>query len=165
MRLYVMRHGIAEEAPANGGGADAERALTAHGKARVRAVARGLQALAVRPDQVWSSPLVRAVQTARIMARTLGGPSLAVRETETLAPGTPPGRLLEELARTPAAQVLCCGHAPGMDLLLAHCLAGHGNSFTALKKGGVACLELQPGDSPQAQLLWLLPPAIARRLG
>ncbi len=66
MKLYVMRHGPAED-QANSG-VDGDRALTTSGRARVQAVAETLTQLGEEPLFIVSSPLVRAVQTAEIVA-------------------------------------------------------------------------------------------------
>jgi phosphohistidine phosphatase len=66
MKLYVVRHGPAEDAATSG--ADSDRALTAAGRERVRAVARALIEIDEVPRLVVSSPLVRAVQTGEIVA-------------------------------------------------------------------------------------------------
>ena len=66
MKLYVMRHGPAEDdAPT---GRDADRALTAAGRERVAAVAKALSEANESPFAILSSPLVRAMQTAEIVA-------------------------------------------------------------------------------------------------
>src|SRR5262249_43503981 len=65
MMLYVVRHAIAEDAPA--GGDDAARKLTPVGRRKMRAAAAGLRALRVAPAVVLASPLARALETARIV--------------------------------------------------------------------------------------------------
>ncbi|MGH2469546.1 MAG: SixA phosphatase family protein, partial [Chloroflexota bacterium] len=69
MKLYVMRHGPAEAQ--RDGLADADRALTAEGRAETVGVARGLARLGARPAVILSSPLVRARQTAEVIAQQL----------------------------------------------------------------------------------------------
>jgi phosphohistidine phosphatase len=163
MRLYLMRHGRAE--PRNDSGADARRALTAQGRARVEAVARGLATLGVKPKELWSSPLLRALQTAEIVARRLGLPAGHIHQTQSLVPEAAPRQFLAELAkRGRGGDLLCCGHAPHLDALLAECLGLGSQSRTALKKAGVACLEMDLPTTGAARLEWLLPPAALRRI-
>ena len=64
MKLYVMRHGPAEDHHAAG---DAARALTTSGRERVRQVAELLVTEGEAPKHIVSSPLVRALQTAEIV--------------------------------------------------------------------------------------------------
>jgi phosphohistidine phosphatase len=66
MKLYVMRHGPAEDHADSG--MDGDRALTANGRDRVRAVAALLVDLNEEPLSIITSPLVRAVQTAEVVA-------------------------------------------------------------------------------------------------
>ena len=87
MKLYVMRHGPAEDQAASG--IDEDRALSTPGRERVRAVAKILTAEGEEPAQVVTSPLVRAVQTAEIVAIATklsdrGGTVTVLRD---LAPG------------------------------------------------------------------------------
>src|SRR5205085_1765819 len=83
MELYFLRHGIASESGPEGTG-DAGRPLTKEGAAKIKAAAHGLRTLNMRIDALLSSPLVRAHETAQIVARELG-PELHL--ANALAPG------------------------------------------------------------------------------
>lgn len=156
MLLYLMRHGIAADAP---GQPDAERPLTEEGREKTRAVARALASLEIAPRHVLSSPLVRAVQTAELVVGEVGGRR---RATPALTPGSPPERLLDEVLRLTSESVLCVGHAPLLDQILATTL-GVAHPVTELKKAAVACLDLEP-STRRALLVWLLPPSVAKRV-
>ena len=67
MQLFVIRHGIAEEAEP--GEPDAERALTKDGKKKLKAVVRGMRAAGWKLDRVITSPWRRAMQTAAVLAK------------------------------------------------------------------------------------------------
>ena len=82
--LYLMRHGIATEP--SPGTSDAERALTAEGVRKTARVAVGLQMIDAKPDLILSSPLVRAEETARLVADVLA-PRAAVELYPPLAGG------------------------------------------------------------------------------
>ena len=87
MRIYVLRHGIGEEASART--PDFKRELTEEGRKKLAAVLRLVRRAGVPPELVLSSPLVRAVQTAE-MAREVLEVDAAVHETRTLVPeGSP----------------------------------------------------------------------------
>src|ERR1051325_10335897 len=101
MRLYIMRHGPAEDAAPSG--RDFDRSLSESGRARTTAVARELERRDERPVRILSSPLRRAVQTADIVAGVLGG-SVEVRSE--LAPSEAAPDILSELLRGGAARVL-----------------------------------------------------------
>ena len=162
MILYVVRHGIAVERDARGKPAEAERPLTPEGVQKTRAAALGLRALGVKPGAVITSPYVRAAQTAEIFAEALGFPPENIRVSEALKPAENPADILRELARLKAKEVICCGHAPHVDLLIAH-LTGARAPFTEMKKAGVACLE-QSAAHGRWELRWILTPKVLREL-
>ena len=166
MNLLVVRH-----APAGDraqwraeGKDDALRPLTAEGKRRMGEVARGLARLAGPPEALAASPLVRAGQTARILARALGVG--VTDELAALAPGSPPQAILPWLrARSGLDLVAVVGHEPHLGQLASWLLAGRSRSFVTLKKGGACLLDLGARPGPgRAELAWLLAPAQLRRL-
>jgi hypothetical protein len=65
MKLYLVRHATASDIATS----DAERELTREGGEEARIVGAALAELGVKPSRVWSSPLVRARQTAEIVAQ------------------------------------------------------------------------------------------------
>ncbi len=74
MKLYIMRHGPAEDQTATS--RDSDRALTREGAARVRSVAISLAERGEAPREILSSPVVRARETAEIVAaRVFSEPS------------------------------------------------------------------------------------------
>lgn len=164
MRLYLVRHGIAIDRTDPNCPADPARPLTPKGEARTRSVARGLAELGVRPQMTMSSQLLRAVQTAEIFCDVLGLNVSRLRRTDSLLPQSKPTALLNELARLKAQEVMCFGHAPNLDAIIA-AASGSGQVFTQLKKSGVALLEIESFQPPRVILQWLYNPRILRRLG
>jgi len=163
MILYLVRHGIAVDRTDPKCPPEAERPLTARGVQKTRSAALGLRALGAKPDILITSPYVRAAQTAEIFAEALGYSPEKIRVSEALKPTDNPATILGEIARLRAKEVMCCGHAPHLDLLIS-LLAGARGAFTALKKAGVACFEQQGGHS-RWELRWLLSPKVLRDLG
>jgi phosphohistidine phosphatase len=159
VELLLLRHGIAEErCPER---VDGERALTAVGRSRTRAVAERLVQLGLGCDQLVTSPLVRARQTADIaLAAGLlveGSPSLRV--DAALAPGGDPLPLVAEFQRAAPAQnrlqrLALVGHEPDLGALAAQ-LIGAPEGAIVLKKAGIALLLLGPG---RGQLKLLMAP-------
>ena len=159
VELLLLRHGIAEErCPER---VDGERALTAVGRSRTRAVAERLVQLGLGCDQLVTSPLVRARQTAEIgLAAGLlveGSPSLRV--DAALAPGGDPLPLVAEFQRAAPAQnrlqrLALVGHEPDLGALAAQ-LIGAPEGAIVLKKAGIALLLLGPG---RGQLKLLMAP-------
>jgi phosphohistidine phosphatase len=127
LKLYIMRHGPAEDDSATG--RDADRALTAKGRDRVRAVAERLVADGEVPRVILTSPLVRAAETARIVEHIVdthlasGSASssrsrapLEIRD-ELAGNGAAKGvTLVHELVRASedTASVLLVGHQPDL---------------------------------------------------
>jgi phosphohistidine phosphatase len=154
--VYFVRHGIAQDAQ-TWGGADAERPLTGKGRAKMAAIGRRLCELDIKPDVILTSPLVRAHQTAEIVAKALRLSERVERE-DRLAGGFDPGALGKILHDRAAAQTLMLvGHEPGLSAVIGHAA---GNARVELKKGAVACLEFPNPKSPRGELLWLAPPKI-----
>jgi phosphohistidine phosphatase SixA len=107
---------------------------------------------------------VRATQTARIAAETLGFPTGKIRHTRALEPESAPADLFEELGRMTEERVICCGHAPNLDEVIAHAV-GAPSVFTQLKKAGAACLELAETRRGKGVLIWVVSARTLRRLG
>ncbi len=179
MKLYLVRHAIAEERspsadisrastiktktkPAT---PDAERALTPQGKAKMMRAAQGLRKIKVRPDTILTSPLRRARETAEILAEALGG--IEIEVLDELAPGTELFSVVAALRRYHSLKALALvGHQPDLGYLASFLLAGTPSACELnLKKGAVACLEGELSDNATAcSLLWLLPPKLLRTL-
>ena len=164
MFLYLMRHGIAIDREDPKCPSDPERFLTKKGMEKTRAVAQGLRALGIKPDAMLTSPFVRALQTAEITAAALGFARDRIRRTEALIFGHKPVELFRELAKVRGKEIMCFGHAPHLDEVIAFALGGRA-PITSLKKAGVACLELESLSAPRGALLWLQTPRSLRILG
>ncbi|MFN7955637.1 MAG: histidine phosphatase family protein [bacterium] len=156
MRIVLFRHGIAHARGAPDCPPDPERALTLKGIERTTLAARGLNALGVEPALILTSPYTRALQTARIAAHELGVRLDHLHECEALLPDAEPKALFTLLAREKAGEILCVGHAPNLDRVLAHAVAAGGAPFTEIKKAGAARVELFVPGHAGGTLVWLL---------
>jgi phosphohistidine phosphatase len=165
MDCILLRHGIAVERD-EWKGADGDRPLTEKGKQRVREVAAGLSRLDVQPTLVWSSPLIRALETAKIVQRSLQVRA-AVEVVEALLPDAPPDRLLSILHDLPPEScVLCVGHEPHLGLAAAVLLTGKPSQAFPFKKAGACLIELSVPVKPgRGVLRWWLPPSLLRDRG
>jgi phosphohistidine phosphatase len=152
MDILLIRHGQAvDDAPGLG---DTGRWLTAKGRKVTRRVARWLaKSNKRRPAVIWTSPLVRAVQTAEIVAAAaeIDGEVRAISE---LSPGRDPGDLVKLLAEAPAGPLALVGHEPSLSLIANALLGDIG--FTGLKKSGVMGVSYDEG---RGKLRFLLDPA------
>jgi phosphohistidine phosphatase len=160
MRLYLIRHGRAEDDGPDG--SDRSRRLTAEGAARFVETVNGMRDAGVVLDRIFTSPLVRARETAALLARHLPAP-----EPEILPglgiPAEALGILLEDLGAGGEA-VAAVGHEPTLGHLASFALFGRATDATPLRKGGVACLEF--GGRPRAggaRLAFLTPARLLRR--
>ncbi len=167
MQLLVIRHGIAQDkdAFAATGKPDDLRPLTDEGRRKMRECAAGLRALVPSLDTIAASPLVRAQETARIVAEVYGIGT--VDTTNALRPDAANTLFVSWLAaQNHDRTVAVVGHEPHLSLLVEYLLTGTpGRGFVTLKKGGACLLEFDA--APQrghAQLLWSLAPGQLRKL-
>lgn len=167
MRLLIVRHAKAEEreAHAGTGAPDAERPLTEAGRKSARRIGRALKEILPRIDVLASSPLVRARETARLIAREYR--KLDVTELSALAPGLSEKIVLAWLEKqAKEATVAVVGHEPDLGRLASWFLTGRDHAFVTLKKGSACLLEFPERLAPgQGQLAWLIAPAQLRKLG
>lgn len=165
MQLYIVRHGIAIDREDPKCPPDPERYLTEEGIEKTKAVAKGVAALGITGDLFLTSPYVRAVQTAETFAGALEYAKQKIRRTDLLLPGAEPSLLLRELAKERhASAVFLFGHAPQLDDVIAAAL-GAKKHVTALKKAGVALVELKRFSPPIGVLVWLAVPKLLRKAG
>jgi phosphohistidine phosphatase len=165
MQLYIVRHGIAIDREDPKCPPDPERYLTEEGVEKTEQVAKGVAAFGATADLLITSPYVRAVQTAEIFAAALDYAKQKIRRIDLLLPGAEPSLLFRELAREKqASSVFLFGHAPQLDDVIATAL-GSKRHLTALKKGGVALVELKRLSPPIGVLVWLATPKLLRRAG
>ncbi|HYG76077.1 MAG TPA: phosphohistidine phosphatase SixA [Planctomycetota bacterium] len=155
MHLYIMRHGIAFE-PSEWQGTDTTRPLTEKGKKRTRQVLDALlREKKLHVDTLWSSPLVRAWQTAEIAGDALG---LKPKQIDELACGASLRSMQKILSalKTSPERLMCVGHEPDCGIIIGQ-LCGDPETDYALKKAGIAYLEgsYKPGGM---KLKWLLAP-------
>ncbi len=161
MKLYLLRHAEAVDVTETSTGSDADRSLTLRGRQRARALAHALRQRDVRCELIWTSPLVRARQTAEILARGLRLDRSPVM-VELLSPEQNPRRLLSELQalRPLPDSMMLVGHEPFLSRLAAILCTGAADGLNlTLKKCGLCRLELdevRPGRC--AALTWLISP-------
>lgn len=165
MQLYIVRHGIAIDREDPKSPSDPERFLTEEGIEKTRQVANGVSEVASAPDLMLASPYVRAMQTAEIFAKVLEYPKDKIRKTDFLLPGAEPLQLFRELSKDKDSSVVFVfGHAPHLDEVLATALNTK-HQITALKKAGVALVELKRIVPPAGELVWVSTAKILRKLG
>jgi phosphohistidine phosphatase len=161
--LYLVRHAIAaergEEWPD-----DTKRPLTERGIARFKEGVAGLRWLDVALDEIITSPLVRAKQTADLLAAGLGSKPV-VRLLDALAPGHAPATVMTQLARLArGSRIALVGHEPDLGELAAH-LVGASRPMP-FRKGGVCRIDVEGLTSKRPGTLhWFVTPKALRKLG
>ena len=159
MNLYILRHGIAVEHGAAGYKNDDERPLTGKGERKMWAIAEAIEAMELSFDSILSSPLVRARQTAEIVAESLKCKK-RLELTDTLSPQQSGKPLIEYLQDQRAVdEILLVGHEPFLSQLISLLISGDSQTSVLLKKGGFCKLSadhLKHGKC--ATLEWLLTP-------
>ncbi len=161
--LYLVRHAIAAER-GDEWPDDTKRPLTERGISRFKECVKGLRRLDAAIDEIFTSPLVRAKQTAEILASGVEGKP-SVKVLEALAPGHTSAAVMSQLAKmAKRRRIALVGHEPDLGELAAH-LIGAARPLP-LKKGGVCRIDLEGLTSRHAgSLTWFVTPKVLRGLG
>ncbi len=161
-RLYLVRHAIAGERGPQWPN-DEERPITKDGAARMREIVKGFTRLDESIALILTSPLVRARQTAEILAAGLS-PAPPIKAFAALAPGGSPPHVVAALngLRTRAGAIALVGHEPDLGRLAAWLISAR--TPPPFKKGGICRIDVD--DWPPARngrLVWLATPKMLRR--
>ena len=153
-RVYLVRHGIAGD-PDEWKGPDDSRPLNAKGRRQFRETARAFAKLGDRVDLLCTSRLVRAVQTAEILAGALELEDVAV--LEELRPEVPVQRLLERVAGLGAKRIALVGHDPQLSGAAA-ALGGVEPARVEFPKGAIVRFDVDDPAGRKAEPRWWLEP-------
>jgi phosphohistidine phosphatase len=162
LELYLIRHGVAaergEEYPD-----DSKRPLTSDGIARLKKEARALDALGVEFDQILSSPLARAKQTADIFVETMKGKP-PVAAIDSLTPAGSPAAVIQDLGKhMRKARIALVGHEPNMGELAAFLIGA--KVPLPFKKGAVCRIDFAVfPPKGKGALCWFVTPRMLRKL-
>ena len=152
-QLWFLRHGEAEP---HGAADDDARQLTERGREQSRSAGLAMQALDVAFQYVFTSPKVRALDTAKIACDALGCQPLV---HQPLRQGFDVGEATALLlAAGEDKRILLVGHEPDFSQVI-HDLTG---ARVDLKKGGVAGLRME--NAGRGELVALLRPRELDRL-
>lgn len=155
MKLYFLRHGQANweqwDRP------DDERPLTKKGRKEVENVASALQELKVRPQEILTSPLPRAFETAQIVAEKL---EVELITTPLLAPGFGLHSLRQLLNDHSERDLMLVGHEPDFSLALAQLMGG----TVKMSKAGLARVDVENAADLRGELVWLIPPKVLKEI-
>src|SRR5205807_1714612 len=160
--LFVLRHGeagnrmsVVEE--------DSERPLTPEGRVEMQKIAKSLKAVGLQTDQIYTSPLKRARETAEIAARILKIPIL--EEWDELKPDGSKAALYRKLARFEQnSRLILVGHEPYLSSMIGE-IIGTTGARLVLKKGGLGKVRIT-SFTPQisGELRLLLTPKMITKM-
>ncbi|HET6349009.1 MAG TPA: histidine phosphatase family protein [Candidatus Krumholzibacteria bacterium] len=138
-RLILVRHATAVDKGPEG--SDFHRRLKKRGRREALLMAERVAPLVKIPDQVYSSPADRALETARVFAEHLGVPSERVALREDLYGGLLPEEFLHIVQRfdNRASSVMVFGHDPSFTEFAAYMIPGFRNS---IPKAGVLVMDM-----------------------
>ncbi len=165
MELLLVRHAVAHDKDAKRWPDDDLRPLTAQGKKRFQRAAKGVSDATDPPSRVFSSGLVRADETAKILNETAKWP--AFRVASQLRPDAKMAIVVPWLATLPARSTIALvGHEPHLHELTGILLGGVGaKPRVEFKKGAIVALRFEGTAQPGGALLrWALTPRLLRRL-
>lgn len=156
--VVLLRHGIAEEHSA--GKADEDRTLTTEGHAKMKQIARGLAQILPRVQSIYSSPLVRCVQTGLWVTKGYRK-KVALATHPSLRPDGEPDAVIEFANGLPDRRLILIGHEPNLSRTMAAWIGLEEPGRFELKKGGCYGIRISPRG---ALLEWILSPRILRRV-
>ena len=133
-RLWILRHG--EAVAHDSRPSDDDRELTPRGERQAEAAGAALARLGVELDACYTSPKVRARDTARLCCRSLGVEPQTVDALRSGFDLEDARELL--LAHGRDDEILVVGHEPDLSQLIHDCTGAR----VDMKKGGLAALEL-----------------------
>jgi phosphohistidine phosphatase len=159
MLCYFLRHGPAGDAT-SWAGADFDRPLTSDGVKRIAREAKTIAALDLGLEAILTSPLVRARQTAEIVADELKLRE-QLRQDDRVGLGFSQARLADILRDHPGAKhLMLVGHEPSLSMTVGELIGG---GEVDVKKGALACVEVTRESPLRGRLLWLAPPKLLTR--
>ena len=134
MNIYLIRHGDAEKASANK--KDSERKLTPDGEQKTKISAEGWKLLIPQFSHIITSPLLRALQTAEIIANVFDFPGKVITD-KNLAPGNKTEALIDLANEMMGSDMAFIGHEPDFSEHVSHLISNSG-AFIEFKKGMIA---------------------------
>jgi phosphohistidine phosphatase len=146
--------------------ADSKRPLTREGEKTMRQAAAGIQKMAWSFDLILTSPYLRAVRTAEILAEAFESKKLFV--TNHLAADAEPKALVSEVMENFGLleNIVLVGHEPFLSGLISVLLTGHSGLSIDFKKAALCKLEVENLHFGKcASLSWLMTPRQLVRLG
>jgi phosphohistidine phosphatase len=165
MEVILLRHAKAENRDPSAWPNDDLRPLTAEGRAEQRAAARAMKKMGIKFDFLVTSPLLRATETADIVANVYRWPE-PPQVAQELGHGYAVDAVVKLLAKFPPdASVALVGHEPDFSNLAAALISMSGDVNITLKKSGVLGIEFEgQAERGKGALLFHLKPSHLRKV-
>jgi len=164
MNIYLLRHAHALAVGEPGVESDEERPLSDQGRQQAVLMAGAAQRLGLKFDQVLTSPLRRALETAQEFCRHLGMEESALVTCGALEPGGSAKKLMKRLRSLEANDVVLVGHSPDLNEHAAY-LIGDKRTELEIAKAGLAFVRCDAAPRKAAgALVWLLTPDLVEAL-
>ncbi|HVP94805.1 MAG TPA: phosphohistidine phosphatase SixA [Methanoregulaceae archaeon] len=158
MDVYILRHGKAgQHVP---GENDSLRALTEKGREEIKGISEWMVSREIFFDIIATSPLLRATETAKIVAEGLGQEK-NLETWSSLTIGGDPGTICRRIAdKSEESSLLLVGHEPALSSLISLIISGDTGAGILLAKGGLARIRnvTNNGVGVRGELHWLLTP-------
>jgi phosphohistidine phosphatase len=159
MFIYVLRHGIADDAKP--GESDSARALTSEGRKKLTTVLERAEKAGACPSIILTSPYVRARQTAKIAAQVFNRADHVV-ETSALIPSGSPDLIWDEISEYRSeSQIMVVGHEPLLSELVSFLLSAPTLRVDMRKAALVAISMESLRGAPRGVLQWMLTSKLA----
>ena len=164
MNVYLLRHAHALDIGEAGAQTDEERPLSDQGRQQAALVADAARRLGLKFDQVLTSPLRRALETAQEFCHHLDIPETALVTCTELEPGGSSKKLMKRLRSLEASDVVLVGHSPDLNQHAAR-LIGDKQTEVDIAKAGLAYVRCDaPPRKGAGALVWLLTPDVVEAL-
>jgi len=162
MDLLVLRHGEAGKRSPQPG--DSKRTLTAEGRQEIIDLSNGLKSLEVKLDYILTSPLLRAKNTAEIVAKSFKYKG-KIEELDSLKPEGSRLEFYSALSKLKQdSVVLVVGHEPYLSEMIGEAISGSDCRIN-LKKAGLARIRvLSTLPKLKGDLRWLITPKLLKKL-
>jgi phosphohistidine phosphatase len=157
MEILLVRHGLAGKADPRRHPDDDTRPLTPKGRRSFRRAAKGLLALDCNPSRIFTSPALRALETARLLADRLDLRARDVAAAEELRHSADPEAALKSLARLrPSKRIALVGHEPWLGRFVSLLISGSADAKVEIGKGGACLVEAEALHAGAGSLVWMM---------
>lgn len=162
MDLLILRHGEAGRHSLSPG--DSKRPLTSEGRQEITDLSNGLKSLEIKLDRVFTSPLLRAKQTAEIVTKSLKYKG-KIEDLDSLKPEGSKLEFYSILSKLKQdSVVLVVGHEPYLSEMMSEAISQSGCRIN-LKKAGMARVRVTSTlPKIKGELRWLLTPRFLKKI-